>query len=62
MPDQHPIDSKEWHAAYGKPRHAEQHLRSVTVEELGSIQSQQMAGKEYLVIDVRRADCTVGVS
>ncbi|PWN96150.1 hypothetical protein FA09DRAFT_300336 [Tilletiopsis washingtonensis] len=57
---EHPINSKHWHDVYGEPRPRTDHpLRSVSVDELTALvqSGTQRAGTDFLVVDVRRADC-----
>jgi rhodanese-related sulfurtransferase len=59
---EHPINSKHWHDVYGEPRPRTDHpLRSVSVDELTALvqSGTQRAGTDFLVVDVRRADCEV---
>ncbi|UZJ56245.1 hypothetical protein CBS101457_005565 [Exobasidium rhododendri] len=57
--DQHPINLKGWMDVYPAPLQRSEHpLAQVSVEELDSLRSSSaISGHDYLVVDVRRADC-----
>jgi hypothetical protein len=61
--DQHPINSKGWMDAYPSPTlRSKFPVEEISVEELGSLmEGDAISGKDYLVVDVRRADCVVGI-
>lgn len=61
MTSEHPIDSKNWYDVYEKANERETELPLITVQELATLQSGGQAGKDFLVIDVRRADCSVSL-
>lgn len=63
----HPINSNEWSKCYPEPKNRSADVGSVplsmiSVTELAEwMDTGKEAGKDYLVVDVRRTDCTVSV-
>lgn len=58
----HPINSSDWPKVYPVPRDRSlSPLKSITPSELADLMRnpKQKAGKDFLVVDVRRADCEV---
>lgn len=59
---EHPINSNEWSKCYPEPRDRAP-LSLISVTQLTEwMNSGKQAGKDYLVVDVRRTDCTVSLS
>lgn len=60
MEADHPINSKGWMDAYPIPRERPEHpLMQISVRELDEAMSKGLkAGKDILIVDVRRSDCT----
>jgi hypothetical protein len=59
--DEHPINSKGWTNAYPAPsERSDCPLLQMSIEELDvEMASGSIPGKDYIVVDVRRADCLV---
>jgi hypothetical protein len=56
-----PERTAAWHEAYPAPRSLE-HLKHISVQEVAQwyADPNQQPGKDFVVVDVRRADCEVG--
>ena len=54
--EEHPINQSGWMTVYGEPSSKP---GSITVDELTNWYSTKTPGKDFVVVDVRRADCEV---
>lgn len=54
-----PVDSKDWYKIYGSPKERVHGLRQISAKNLSSMILHCRAGKDYLIVDVRRSDCDV---
>lgn len=56
QPEEHRINQGDWSKVYGEPTTKP---GSISVDELTSWYADKTPGKDFVVIDVRRADCEV---
>lgn len=59
MSDEHPINANDWAKAYPEPRARTPTLTSITPREIEQRLDQgQKHGIDFVIVDVRRTDCT----
>lgn len=53
MSENHPINSTTWWHIYGEPKAI---VQDITVDQVADLYSNELLGRDFVVVDVRRAD------